>query len=111
MLKDKTGRLALWVPYNIQQLDNICPPAHILQNFNLAFNLLLLHGLEDFDDAFGVVAYVVAFENLGILATAYFADYLIVFLVTPIYSKSFVIPVVAGTVDVDVCIDSDVGWD
>lgn len=111
MLKDKTGRLALWVSYNIQKLNDICPPTHILKNLNLTFNLLFLHGLEDFDDTFRVVAHVVAFKNLRIFATADFTYYFIVFLVTPVDSESFVIPVVAGTVDVDVCVDSDKGWD
>ena len=47
-----------------------------------------------------------AFEYLGVFAAAYFANYLVVFLVAPVYSEGLVVPVVAGAVDVDVCVDS-----
>ena len=69
-----------------------------------------MHGLEDFYDAFGIVAYFVRIlRKPRNTAMADFVDYLVLFLVTPVYSNSFIIPVVTGTVDVDVCIDSDVG--
>jgi hypothetical protein len=84
MLEYKTGSLTLRIPHHIQQLDNIRPPAHILQYLDLALDLLFLDGLEDFDDAFGVVAHVVALEDLGVFAAADFADYLVVFLVAPV---------------------------
>jgi hypothetical protein len=106
MLKNERGSLALRIPHHIQQLNNIRPPTHILQNLDLALNLLLLDGLEDFDDAFGVVAHVVAFEYLGVFAAADLADYLVVFLVAPVYGEGFVVPVVAGAVDVDIGVDS-----
>ena len=47
-----------------------------------------------------------AFEYLGVFAAAYFANYLVVFLVAPVYREGLVVPVVAGAVDVDVCVDS-----
>ena len=46
-----------------------------------------------------------ALEDLGVLAAADFADYLVVFLVAPVDGEGFVVPVVAGAVDVDVCVD------
>ena len=68
--------------------------------------LLFLDGLEDFDNAFGVVAHVVAFEYLGVFAAADFANYLVVFLVAPVDGEGFVVPVVAGAVDINVCVNS-----
>ena len=109
MLKNKTGSLTLRIPHHIQQLDNIRPPAHILQNLDFTLNLLLLDGLEDFNNAFGVIPDVVAFEDLRVFAAAYFADYLVVFLVAPVYGEGFVVPIVAGAVDVYVGVDSVCG--
>lgn len=47
-----------------------------------------------------------ALEYLGVLAASDFANYLVVFLVAPVDGEGFVVPVVAGAVDVDVGVDS-----
>ncbi len=36
---------------NIQQLDDVGAAVEVLQNFDLASDLLLLDGLQDLDDA------------------------------------------------------------
>jgi len=77
-----------------------------LQNFDLSLNLLLFDGLENFNDAFGVVPDVDPLEDFGVFASADFADYFVAFLVAPVDGEGFVVPVVAGAVDVDVCVDS-----
>mmetsp|Transcript_12226 Transcript_12226/g.22110 ORF Transcript_12226/g.22110 Transcript_12226/m.22110 type:complete len:371 (+) Transcript_12226:309-1421(+) len=106
MFENQTGGLALWIPHHIQQLDDVRPTAHVLQNLDLALDLFLLDGFEDFDDAFGIVPDVDSLEYFGVLSAADFADYLVVFLVAPVYGEGFVVPVVAGAMDVDVGVDS-----
>lgn len=59
----------LAVPDNIQQRNNIWTSREVLQDLNLPLYLLLLHRLEDFDDAFLVIDYVDAFEDLRVLPT------------------------------------------
>lgn len=39
------------VAHNIEQLDDVGTSIQVLQNFDLAPDLLLLHRLQDFDDA------------------------------------------------------------
>mmetsp|Transcript_11268 Transcript_11268/g.24451 ORF Transcript_11268/g.24451 Transcript_11268/m.24451 type:complete len:303 (+) Transcript_11268:518-1426(+) len=106
MFENQTGGLALRIPHHIQQLNDVRPAAHILQNLDLALDLFLLDGFEDFDDAFGIVPDVDSLEYFGVFTAADFADYLVVFLVTPVHGEGFVVPVVAGAMDVDVGVDS-----
>lgn len=110
MLKDKRGGLTLRIPNHIQQLNDVRPPTHILQNLDLTLNLFLLDGFEDFDYAFRVVPHVVALEDFGVLPAADFADYLVVFLVAPVDGEGFVVPVIAGAMDVDIGVDSVGKW-
>mmetsp|Transcript_28940 Transcript_28940/g.41358 ORF Transcript_28940/g.41358 Transcript_28940/m.41358 type:complete len:280 (+) Transcript_28940:342-1181(+) len=105
MLKDQRGGLALRIPHHIQQLDNIGPPTHILKYFDFTLNLLLFDGFEDFNDAFGVVPDVDSLEYLGVFASTDFADDFVAFLIAPVDGEGLVVPVVAGAVDVDVCVD------
>mmetsp|Transcript_4296 Transcript_4296/g.9737 ORF Transcript_4296/g.9737 Transcript_4296/m.9737 type:complete len:330 (-) Transcript_4296:185-1174(-) len=106
MLEDEGGGLGLGIPHDVEELDDVGSPAHVLKYLDFAFDLLLFDGFEDFDYAFGVVPDVDSLEYLGVLATADFANDLIVLLVAPVYGEGFVVPVVAGTVDVDVGVDS-----
>mmetsp|Transcript_24785 Transcript_24785/g.44546 ORF Transcript_24785/g.44546 Transcript_24785/m.44546 type:complete len:298 (-) Transcript_24785:194-1087(-) len=106
MLKDKRGSLGLGIPHHIEELDDVRPPAHVLEYLDLAFDLFFFDGFEDFDDAFGVVPDVYAFEDFGIFSAADFADDFVVFLVAPVDGEGFVVPVVAGAVDVHVRVDS-----
>ena len=77
-----------------------------MQNFDFTLNLLLFDRLENFNDAFGVVPDVDSLEYLRVFASADFADDFIALLVAPVDGEGLVVPVVAGAVDVDVCVDS-----
>ncbi len=77
-----------------------------MKYFDFTFNLLFFDRLEDFNDAFGVVPDVDSLEYLGVFAPADFADDFVAFLIAPVDGEGFVVPVVAGAVDVDVCVDS-----
>ena len=63
-LKDQAGGLALVIPNNVQQSNNVRTACEILENLDLSLNLLLLHGLEHLDNAFLIIDNVDAFENL-----------------------------------------------
>lgn len=64
VFEDERGRLALRIPDNVEQGDNVGPASQVLQDLDLALYLLLLNGLEDLDDAFLVVNDVDALEDL-----------------------------------------------
>mmetsp|Transcript_3399 Transcript_3399/g.7543 ORF Transcript_3399/g.7543 Transcript_3399/m.7543 type:complete len:331 (+) Transcript_3399:546-1538(+) len=106
MLENEARSLTLRIPHHVQQLNDVRSPTHVLQDFDFAFDFFLLDGFEDFDDAFGVVPDVDAFEDFGVFAAADFADDFVIFLVAPVDGEGFVVPVVAGAVDVDVGVDS-----
>jgi len=54
-LEDERGRLALRVANDIEEGDDVGAAGKVLQNLDLALDLLLLDGLEHLDDAFLVV--------------------------------------------------------
>lgn len=56
------------VPDYVEQGDDVGTAGEVLQDFDLALDLLLFDGFEDFDDAFLVVYYVEAFEDFGVFA-------------------------------------------
>lgn len=60
----------LVVPNDVQKCNDVRPAAQILQDLDLALDLLLLHGLEDLDDTFLVVDHVDALKDLRVLAAA-----------------------------------------
>ena len=68
----------LRVADQVQQLNNIWTAGQVLQDANLALNLLLLDGLQHLDDALLVVARAHASEHLRVLAAADFAHNLVV---------------------------------
>jgi hypothetical protein len=70
VFENEGGRLALRVPHDVKQGDNVGTAGQVLQNLNLALYLLLLDGLEDFDDAFLVVDDVDALEYLRVFTAA-----------------------------------------
>jgi hypothetical protein len=70
VFEDERGCLALRIPDNVEQGDNVGPAGQVLQDLDLALYLLLLDGLEDLDDAFLVVNDVDALEDLGVFAAA-----------------------------------------
>lgn len=81
VFKDQTWRLTLWVTghfwrgylvisNHIEESNDVWSSTQDLKNFNLPFDLLLLHRLEDFDDTFLVVHDIDPFKHLGILASS-----------------------------------------
>jgi hypothetical protein len=67
--KDQAGSLALIIPNNVQQSYNVGTTSQILKNLDLSLNLLLLHGLENLDNAFLVIDNVDALEHLRVLSS------------------------------------------
>jgi hypothetical protein len=51
-----------------------------LQYLDFSLNLLLLHGLQDFDDAALVAGHIDALKHLAVLAAPHFPHHLIVVL-------------------------------
>ena len=91
-------------------LDDVLPPAHVLQDLDLPFDLLLLDGLQYFDDALGVVGDVHALEDFRVLAPADLAHDLVVVLGPPGDGESLVVPVFARPVNVYVGVHSCYVW-
>lgn len=60
----------LTIPDNVEQGDDVGAAGQILQNLDLSLDLLLLHRLQDLDNAFLVVNNVDALENLRVLSAA-----------------------------------------
>lgn len=56
----------LCVPDNVEEGDDIRSTRQILQNLDLALNLLLLDRLQNLDDAFLIVLNVDSFKDFGI---------------------------------------------
>lgn len=83
ILEDEGRRLALGVAHDIEERNNIGPAGEVLQDLDLALDLLLLDGLEDLDDTLLVIDDVDALEHLGVLAAANLAHDLIVFEYAP----------------------------
>lgn len=105
ILKHQTGCPGLRVPDYIQELDDVCAPADVLQDFDLSLDLrmvevniacfvaghsrytadmsylLFFDRFEYFDYTFLVVHNVNALENLAVLAPANFPDNLVVVLI------------------------------
>lgn len=71
VFEDKGGSLALCISNDIQEGDDVGPTGEVLQDLDLALDLLFLNGLQDFDDAFLVVDDVDALEDLGVFAAAW----------------------------------------
>lgn len=103
ILKDQARGFGLWIPYNIQKLDDVCASTDVLQDLDLTLdlqdignvsrtslfgvqsmtsNLLFLHRLQDLDDALLIVNDVDAFKDFTVLASANLPDHLIVILIS-----------------------------
>lgn len=59
----------LGVSHDVKQCNNVGAASQVLQDLDLSLDLLLLHRLENLDDAFLVVDDVDAFENLGVFSS------------------------------------------
>lgn len=57
----------LSVSHNIEQRDNVGPTGEVLEDLDLPLDLLLLHRLQDLDDAFLVVDHVDSLEHFRVL--------------------------------------------
>lgn len=75
VLEDERGRLALRVADDVEEGDDVGAAGEVLQDLDLALDLLLLDGLEDLDDAFLVVDDVDAFEHFGVFSSAWFGEW------------------------------------
>lgn len=71
VLEDERGRLALRVADDVEEGDDVGAAGEVLQDLDLALDLLLLDGLEDLDDAFLVVDDVDAFKDFGVFSSAW----------------------------------------
>ena len=60
----------LTIPDNVEQGNDVGAAGQILQNLDLSLDLLLLHRLQDLDNAFLVVNNVNALEDLRVLSPA-----------------------------------------
>jgi hypothetical protein len=105
-LKDQAGSLALVVPNNVEQSYDVGAASKILENLDLSLDLLLLHGLEDLDNAFLVVDDVDAFEYLRVLASTNLANDLVVLKDTPGNVHTVIVPVGSWHVLVDIGVDA-----
>jgi len=70
VLEDKGRGFGLRVADDIEESDDVGTAGEVLQDLDLALDLLLLNGLEDFNDAFLVVDDVEAFEDFGVFTAA-----------------------------------------
>lgn len=70
VFEDERGGLALAIPHNVEQGDDVGAARQVLENLDLSLDLLLLDGLQHLDDAFLVVNHVDALEHLGIFSSA-----------------------------------------
>lgn len=66
ILEDQAGSLTLAVTYHIKQSNNVGPTGEVLQDLDLALYLLLLDGLQDFDDTLLIVGDINAFEDFRV---------------------------------------------
>ena len=96
----------LVVAHYIQQRDDVGPARQILQDLDFSLYLLLLDGLEDFDDAFLVVDDIDALEDLRVFSAPNLADHFVVLQDAPRDVDRVVVPVGAGHVRIDVGIDA-----
>lgn len=96
----------LVVAHHIQQRDDIRPARQILQNLDFSLYLLLLDGLEHFDNAFLVVDHIDALKHLRVLSAANLADHLVVLQDAPGDVDRVVVPVGAGHVRVHIGVDT-----
>lgn len=60
----------LCVPDDVEKRDDVGSSSQVLQNLDLALDLLLLDGLEDLDDALLVVNHIDALEDLRVFTPA-----------------------------------------
>ena len=70
ILEDEGWGFALRVSYDVEQGDDVGAAGEILENLDLALDLLLLDRLEHLDDAFLVVDDIDAFEDFRVFASA-----------------------------------------
>ena len=71
VFEDEGGGFALAVADDVEQGDDVGPAAEVLEDLDLALDLLLFDGFEDFDDAFLVVDYVDAFEDFAVFPSSW----------------------------------------
>ena len=80
VLEDEGRGLGRRVAHAVEQRDDVGPPAQVLQDLDLALDLLLLDRLEDLDHAALARRGVDPLEDLGVLPPADLAHDLVVVL-------------------------------
>mmetsp|Transcript_63014 Transcript_63014/g.176255 ORF Transcript_63014/g.176255 Transcript_63014/m.176255 type:complete len:203 (-) Transcript_63014:2-610(-) len=106
MLEDEAWGQRPWISNSVKQLDDVRAAAKILQDQDLSLDLLLLDGLQNLDDALGLERHVRALEDLAVLPTADFSDYLIVVLVTPVDRVDLVVVILTRPVYQSVAVEA-----
>ena len=76
MFKNQSRCSGHRVFHNALQCDDVGAAPEVLQDLDLTFDLLLLDGLQDLDDAAGAVRSVHPLEDLTVLPTPNLADHL-----------------------------------
>ena len=66
VFEDEGWCLGLTIADDVEEGDDVGAAGEVLEDFDFALDLLLFHGLEDFDDAFLVVDYIDAFEDFAV---------------------------------------------
>ncbi len=70
VLEDERWCLALRIAHDIEQSDDVRAAREVLEDFDLALDLLFLDRLENFDDALLIIDDVDALEDFGVLSSA-----------------------------------------
>ena len=94
VLKDEARRLRLWVAHGVEKPDDVGTAGEVLQDLDLALDLLLFDRLEDLDDHLRVAPHVHPLKHLTVLTTADLAHDLIVVLLAPTHLERLIVPVV-----------------
>lgn len=68
IFEDERRGLALRVPNNVQERNNVGPSRQVLEDLDFALDLLLLDRLEDLDDTLLVVHDVDALKNFRVFS-------------------------------------------
>lgn len=76
--------LRLSIQNNIEQLNDVCSTTKILQNLDFALDLLLLHRLQDFDNAFLTLNDIHTSKDFTVLSSANLLHYFVVILISEV---------------------------
>mmetsp|Transcript_25018 Transcript_25018/g.57619 ORF Transcript_25018/g.57619 Transcript_25018/m.57619 type:complete len:295 (-) Transcript_25018:70-954(-) len=111
-LKDQARGARLWVPNNVQKLDDVWATTKILENLDFSKNLLFLHWLEDLDHTLLIIGHIDSLKHFTVLSTANPPNNFVVILVgPPCDSQRLIVPVFLGTLNIHISIHPCAAWD